>query len=90
MAFFQKLHHERKNQSARVEISLVRRVPLFSWYRLDEQVAVLACYAHRQKVSAIPTFVCRRGGFLYEFAAQEFDYLLSDVAGARRVAIEGS
>lgn len=90
VAFFKKLHTERKNRSARVEIRHVRRVPLFSWYRLDEQVAILAFYAHRQKVSTIPTFVCRRGGFIYEFADHEFEYLLSDEAGSRLVLMEES
>jgi len=88
VAFFKALHQSRKHKDARVEVYLVKRVPLFSWYLIDESAAVLAFYAHRAKVSSVPALVCQRGGYLYDFAAKEFEFLSVTTNEARAVSME--
>jgi hypothetical protein len=88
VSFFKTLHKRRSNASATVEIYLVKRVPLFSWYRIDDNIAMLAFYAHRYKVSNVPTIVVKRGGHLFEFASEELAFLASTANGARKIGVE--
>lgn len=55
----------------KVELYALRRSLSFSSYRFNND-AVVALYSHRQERSAVPTFVCARGGKLYEFLRDDF------------------
>lgn len=44
---------------------------LFSCYRFDN-TAVITLYSHQRVRTQVPTFVCRAGGFLYDFLRDEF------------------
>jgi hypothetical protein len=44
---------------------------LFSCYRFDN-TAVMTLYSHQRVRTEVPTFVCRAGGFLYDFLREEF------------------
>ncbi len=85
--FFVKLHQDRAEHTSCLRIWLVKRAPLFSWYRIDGTTAVFAFYAHRGKTS-VPSIVCTRGGHLFDFANAELSFLLSSESGAREFPIE--
>ena len=81
--FFKDLDRISDTTLGHVEIWCVGRSPQFSWYRLDHQ-AVFAFYAHRGK-KAVPTVVCKKEGYLYNFANEEFEFFFSKKSKARRV-----
>jgi len=81
--FFKDLDQIAGKTVGHIEIWCVGRSPQFSWYRLDYQ-AVFAFYAHRGKV-AVPTVVCNKEGYLYDFANKEFEFFFSGKGEARRV-----
>lgn len=60
------------------------RAPLYALYRLDEKVLV-TLYMHQPQKGEVPAFVFEKPGRCYEFAVEEFSYLISAEAGARLV-----
>lgn len=71
------------NPMNRVEVWLVGRDPKYSWYLMDNY-GVFAFYAHRGK-EKVPTLVFKKGGYLYEYACKEFEYLTSEQSNAIKV-----
>ena len=68
--------------SGQVEIWCISRSPQFSWYRVDTKV-IFAFSAHRGK-DAVPTIVGQQGGFLYDFAVMEFEFLFEPTQSTSR------
>src|SRR6266700_854092 len=80
-AFFE---HRRKNAAGIVEIYFTRITPLFSFYRFNNKT-VFALYNHRKGRLTVPTFVCDRDGFLFEYFSNEFEGIVGDTQRTRRV-----
>lgn len=80
-AFFE---HRRKKAAGPVEIYFTRITPLFSFYRFNNK-AVFALYNHREGRLPVPTFVCDRDGFLFEYFSDEFEGIIVDTQRTRRV-----
>jgi uncharacterized membrane protein YhaH (DUF805 family) len=69
--YFKKLAPVEKTKGANVEIWFLPAPPTFTFYRFDN-TTVLALYTHRKERVGVPTFVCRKGGSLYEYLRNEF------------------
>lgn len=80
-AFFE---HRKKKSAGTVEIYYTRITPLFSFYRFNNKV-VFALYNHREGRLPVPTFVCDREGFLFDYFTDEFEGMLGDSQRTRRV-----
>lgn len=67
----------RRDGGATVEIYFRKGDQVFSCYRLDG-TAILTLYSHsRERQTAIPTFVCRTGGNLFQFVYDELQAMLT-------------
>ncbi|KYK37573.1 MAG: hypothetical protein AYK18_09590 [Theionarchaea archaeon DG-70] len=80
--YFEELHPSEGNRGAKIEIWFLPAAPVFSLYRFDN-IAVLALLSHRRKLVEIPSFVCEKGGILYDYICQEFDFMISLARPAR-------
>ena len=87
--FYRKLARTTKSVG-RVSVFLTPRIPLFSWYRINNAKAIFAFYPHRAKAVAVPAIVCREGGHLFAFARQEIEYLLREASDSRQVEPEAT
>jgi hypothetical protein len=58
-------------QAADIEIWLLPAGPQYSSYRFDD-LAILALYNHSKGRDPVPTFICARGGTLYDFVRRDF------------------
>jgi hypothetical protein len=85
ISFFRELAQNSQAEDAVVEVWLVPRIPFMSWYRTDTHV-IFALYAHRGR-QPVPSFLCRRGGFLFEFCEREFEFIISANSGARPLSL---
>lgn len=68
VAFFRQLAQK---FPGRVEVYAVRRSLSYSSYRFNND-ALLVLYNHREGRNSVPTFVCQRGGGLYDFLRADF------------------
>lgn len=85
---YENLSKEYGCQKGLLEIWFIKRSPLFSWYRVDNKHAVFAFYAHRGYMSGavpVPMIVVHKGGYLYDFATKEMEFLISGESEARKV-----
>ena len=78
--FFKEL--DSNEESGHVEIWCISCSPQFSWYRIDNKV-VFAFSAHRGK-DAVPVIIGQEGGFLYDFATKEFEFLFEPTRSRSR------
>jgi hypothetical protein len=83
-AYFEKLCSPKENRGAKIEIKFLPAAPVFSFYCFDN-IAVLALLSHRRDLVEVPAFVCEKGGTLYGYIRQEFDFMI----GVARPAEEG-
>jgi len=74
--YFEKLLPPNSDNSEKIGIWFLPAAPTFTFYRFD-QIGVLAIYTHRKKRVGVPTFVCERGGTLYEYIWNEFRAMIS-------------
>lgn len=63
----------RRMLGAALTVYVVKQIPWFSMYRCDDTI-ILSLYAHHK--TNLPALVARRGGYLYGFAAEDFNSLL--------------
>jgi hypothetical protein len=63
--------HTNDPQAAEIEIWFLSAGPQYSSYRFDD-LAILALYNHSKDRDPVPTFICARGGTLYDFVRREF------------------
>lgn len=73
IAAFQELQTECKN-GASVEIRLTAIQPLLASYLFGNK-AVCTTYRHKPTRGLVPTHIVRRGGTMYAFLEEEFDYV---------------
>jgi len=76
---------ERRIKKARgkVEVYFSRIMPLFTFYLFNNKV-VFALYNHRRGQQLVPSFICSKEGFLFQFFSDEFEGIRGD-ARTRRV-----
>ncbi len=74
--YFNELGGEQTNESVKITVWLLRAVPVFSFYRFDN-IGILALNKHRKGRGNVPTFVCEKGGSLYEFICEEFEAMVA-------------
>jgi hypothetical protein len=82
--YFENLRPSKSSSGAKIEIWFLPATPVFSFYRFDD-IAVLALLSHRRQLVEVPSFVCEKGGTLYNFIRQEFDFMISQARPAREV-----
>jgi hypothetical protein len=61
-----------EGQHGNVEIYYRKGDLVFSCYKFDAK-AIITLYSHGQRRTGVPTIVCRRGGTLFQFVADELD-----------------
>jgi hypothetical protein len=75
-----------KKAKGTIELYFTRIVPLVSFYRFNNKV-VFALYNHRRGQQLVPSFICSKEGFLFEFFSDEFEGILGDTR-TRRVDLQ--
>lgn len=68
---------------AEVQLWFLSAAPQFSFYIFD-QLAIVALYTHRRQRIPVPTLVCDRGGWLYDYVRKEFDAMVETDGFARQ------
>jgi hypothetical protein len=74
--FFVELAKQCRGNS-KVEMYWLDAVPMYSYYRIDEQVAVWVFENQRNRVQN-PVLQCRKPGFLWDFFVTDFEQTLPD------------
>ncbi|MFB2974268.1 hypothetical protein ACE1CD_35340 [Aerosakkonema sp. BLCC-F183] len=71
--FFQNL---RKPNGAKIDVYFCEGIPFFSFYRFND-IAVVAMVTHRRERGVkIPTFVCEKGGTIYNYIREDFEDMI--------------
>jgi hypothetical protein len=82
--YFKRLRAEAQDKGGSLELWLLPKSPVFSFYRFDH-IGILATYKHQKGRGNVPTFVFEQGGTLYDFMRQEFDAMIKDGGLAAKV-----
>ncbi len=69
---FMKLKRE---NGADIEIHLISRPPLFTFYRFDD-ILIVALYSHSRNYSDVPAFISKKGGVLYSYIQNEISEIM--------------
>jgi hypothetical protein len=75
-----------KKAKGKVELYFTRITPVFSFYRFNNKV-VFALYNHRRGQQLVPSFICDKEGFLFQFFSAEFEGICGDTR-TRRVDLQ--
>jgi hypothetical protein len=73
--YFKKLCPSDTSQEEKIKIWFLPAAPVFSFYCFDT-IAILALLSHRRGLVEVPAFVCEKGGTLYDYIHQEFDFMI--------------
>jgi len=66
-----------KKARGRVELYFTRIMPLFTFYLFNNKV-VFALYNHRSGQQVVPSFICSKEGFMFQFFSDEFEGIRGD------------
>jgi hypothetical protein len=65
----------KKFPSANISIWILRQPPWFSVFRFSNK-AVVSLYSHQHKRVGVPTFICSKGGKLFDFIDKEISSII--------------
>lgn len=68
--YFIKLN--KKYPNSQIAVWLIKQPSRFSVFRFDNK-AILSLYSHRRDYVSVPTWLCSKGGNLFDFIEQEID-----------------
>lgn len=80
---FKKLFPQSEQFPAKMEMKFLPEAPVYSMYRLDNTI-IVALFSHIKAYSVnVPTFICEKGGFLYDYFFEQFNNMFEKFANTK-------